>query len=592
MKKQPLLILCTFFILGIFLQDYFLLNEKLIHLFLGISFLLLFSFLVKNYFVYRFRYFFLMLLFFSLGLFAHSLSLQKSKLPELHGKEFIYFKINQKLNSNEKNKRYEISAWCNKEFFKSVLSMPRAEKDLDFRHYYKGEVYVNPISKPYSDFQFDYGKYLARKDIYFQSYLPNSYQSGARNDLTFAEKIRQKRLETLNKIDAAHLSKPTREFTKGIILADRTEMDKETVQDFQKSGLMHILAISGSHMAIIFMLILLVLNPIFPPKFRNTKIIISLVLIWAFAIFIDYGSSVVRSCVMISCYYIYVLLQRKTDLLHSMAVAAFAILIVDTNQLFDVGFQLSFAAVFGIFWLNQPILKYLPKPKNKIQNFMVNVVSVSLAAQISTLPLVVYYFHQWSLISIIANLVVIPVAEILIIFALLMTLLIAFSMTFSWLNVLYDFCVTLILKMIHFFANMDVAFYKMIPITLLEVSVCYLVIFYLRFAILKFNAKNISKLVYYFALFVALRVVLNFRANQINEVLVHQYFKENMVSTKMNEKVQFLIPEHLDLEKLGTYVIEPYLTSRRTKNFEIKLIPKDVESINIDGKKYYLKSKK
>lgn len=590
MKKQPLFILCTFFILGIFLQDYFLLNEKLIQIFLVISFLFLLSFLVKNYFVARFRYCFLLLMFFSLGLFAHSLKLQKPKLPRLHGKEFIYFKINQKLNSNDKNKRYEISAWCNRQFFQSILSMPKEEKDLDFRHYYKGEAFVNPISKPYSGFQFDYGKYLSRKDIYFQSYLPNSYQSGVRNDLSFAEKIRQKRLETLSKIDAAHLSKQTREFTKGIILADRTEMDKETVQDFQKSGLMHILAISGSHMAIIYMLILFVLKPVFPRRFRNFKIIISLVLIWAFAIFIDYGSSVVRSCVMISCYYIYVLLQRKTDLLHSMAVAAFAILIVDTNQLFDVGFQLSFAAVFGIFWLNQPILKYLPKPKNKIQNFMVNVVSISLAAQISTLPLVVYYFHQWSLISVVANLVVIPVAEILIIFALLMTFLITFSIDFSWINSLYDFCVIWILKVIHFFANIDMAFYKMIPITLLEVAVLFVIIFYLRDAIFKFNLKSISKVVYYLALFAALRFVLNFRADQINEVLVHQYFKEKLISVKRNEKVQFLIPEHLDLEKLKAYVIEPYLTARRTKDFEIKFIPKNIETVHIDGKVYDLRS--
>ena len=589
MSKQPLLFPCIAFILGIFLQDYFFLAEKQIYILLVFSFLTLFSFLVKNFYVHKFRQLSLIFLFFSLGIFAHSLSLKKPKLPQLEGKEFIYFKINKKLNSNEKNKRYEISAWKGKEVFQSVLSMPKDEKELDFLHYYKAEAYVNKLQKPYSDFQFDYAKYLARKDIFFQSYLPNSYQSAIRNDLTFAEKIRQRRLETLKKIDQANLSKRTREFTKGIILADRTEMDKETVQDFQKSGLMHILAISGSHMAIIFWLILLVLNPIFPPKYRNFKIIISLLLIWAFAIFIDYGSSVVRSCIMISCYYIYVLLQRKTDLLHSMAVAAFGILIYDSNQLFDVGFQLSFCAVFGIFWLNKPILIYLPKPKNKLQNFMVNVVSVGFAAQIATLPLVIYYFHQWSFISILANLVVIPIAEGLIIFALLMTVLIAFSIQFSWINIFYDFCVTWILKLIHFFAGADSLFYRMIPITLLEVFVALIIIYFLRFAIQKFNIKNVSRLVYFIAIFISLRMLLNYRANQINEVLVHPYFKEKIISVKNKDKVQFLISENSNLEKIETYVIEPYLTSRRTKNFEVKIIPKNVESVNIGGKVYNLK---
>jgi competence protein ComEC len=118
----------------------------------------------------------------------------------------------------------------------------------------------------------------------------------------------------------------------------------------------------------------ILLKPIFPAKFRKIPILLSLILIWSFTIFIDYGSSVVRSCIMILRITV-LFLQRKPDLLHAMAIAGFLILIFDTQQLFDVGFQLSFIAVFGIFWLNEPILKYLPKPKNKIQNFLFNVVS-------------------------------------------------------------------------------------------------------------------------------------------------------------------------------------------------------------------------
>ena len=123
---------------------------------------------------------------------------------------------------------------------------------------------------------------------------------------------------------------------------------------------------------------------------------------------------------MISAYYGFVLLQRKPDLLHAMAIAGFAILMVDTQQLFDVGFQLSFLAVLGIYWLNEPILRYLRKPRSKVQNFLVNMVSIGFAAQLATLPLVVYYFHQYSFLSIIANLVILPFSEIIIIFSLLM----------------------------------------------------------------------------------------------------------------------------------------------------------------------------
>ena len=589
MQKQPLLILCVCFILGILLQDYLSVRIKQIIILLVFSFLSLVLYLIQNFYAHRFRHVSLFLLFFSLGIFAHFLNSKKPQLPELKSKENIVFKISRKLNSNEKNRRYEVKAWKGNQSFLSVLSIPKTENDLDFLHYYKAEAYINKLQKPYSDFQFDYGKYLARKDIYFQMYLPNSFQPGARNDLSFSEKIKQKRLETLSKIDRAGFSKKAREFTKGIILADRTEMDDGTVQDFSKSGLMHVLAISGSHMAIIFWLILIVLKPVFPPKFRNYKTVISLALIWSFAIFIDYGSSVVRSCIMISAYYICVLLQRKPDLLHAMAVAAFAILIADTNQFFDVGFQLSFAAVFGIFWLNQPILKYLPKPKNKFQNAMVNVISVSFSAQIATLPLVIYYFHQYSMVSIIANLIVIPFSEILIIFSLLMTVLIGFSIEFSWLNFLYDWVVTKTLDVIHLFADVDFAFYKMIPMTLLEVAVALLIVWFLRFAVIKLNPRNVLKVTYFVVTFVALRFLLNYKASQINETLEHQYFKEKIISVKRNNKVQFFMRENSNRGKVEKYVTEPYLTSRRANDFEIKTLPPEVHEVVVEGKVYHFK---
>ncbi len=184
-----------------------------------------------------------------------------------------------------------------------------------------------------------------------------------------ADKVKQIRLDFLQRIDSSMLSTESRDFLKGIILADRTDMDAGISADFTKTGLVHFLAISGTHMIIIFWLIMFFLKRCFPLRLRNVAVIISLLLIWCFAVFIDYGSSVVRSCLMLTFYYIMVLLQRKPDLLHSMALAGLIILMLDTQQLFDIGFQLSFLAVFGIYWLNRPILNCLPKARNNIHDF-------------------------------------------------------------------------------------------------------------------------------------------------------------------------------------------------------------------------------
>ena len=589
MNKQPLLILWICFIFGILISEKLSLSTVLVHVFLSFSFLfLVFSFL-KIHFFFKIKDFVLAIFFLGLGVFAHELHNKEQVLPNFPSSSEVVFTLDKKLNSNEKNKRYEVKILkVNDEInhLGLVLSVPKEEKELDFKHFYKAEIYLNKVKANAQDFGFDYQKYLGRKQIYFQGYAPNSFQVAEKENLTFSEKIKQKRLEILQNIDQAKLSDKSKEFTKGIILADRTEMDRETVEDFSKSGLVHILAISGSHMAIIFWLILLLLKPIFPANFRNVPIVISLIFIWLFAIFIDFGSSVIRSCIMITAYYFYVLLQRKPDLLHAMAISGLAILIFDTNQLFDVGFQLSFIAVFGIFWLNEPILKYLPKPKNNIQNFLVNVVSISIAAQVATLPLVIYYFHQYSLISVIANLVVIPFSEVIIIFALLMTILLGFGFDISWLNALYDSGVQLVLKVIHFFASLDVFFFKNIPMHWSEVIVLFSMIYFLRRFLTRHHLKSLIKVGFLVILFLMLRIGFNYYENSQSEILVHEFFKEKIISVKEKDKVVFFVKNSKNLEKQKKYIIEPYLVARRVNDFKIIFVPQNVKSLFINEKKY------
>ena len=589
MNKQPLLILWICFIFGILISEKLSLSTALVNVFLSFSFLfLVFSFL-KIHFFFKIKDFVLSIFFLGLGVFAHELHNKEQVLPNFPSSSEVVFTLDKKLNSNEKNKRYEVKILKVNE--KSVdlglvLSVPKEENELDFKHFYKAEIYLNKVKANAQDFGFDYQKYLGRKQIYFQGYAPNSFQVAEKENLTFSEKIKQKRLEVLQNIDQAKLSEKSKEFTKGIILADRTEMDRETVEDFSKSGLVHILAISGSHMAIIFWLILLLLKPIFPANFRNVPIVISLIFIWLFAIFIDFGSSVIRSCIMITAYYFYVLLQRKPDLLHAMAISGLAILIFDTNQLFDVGFQLSFIAVFGIFWLNEPILKYLPKPKNTVQNFLVNVVSISIAAQVATLPLVIYYFHQYSLISVIANLVVIPFSEVIIIFALLMTILLGFGFDISWLNTLYDSGVQLVLKVIHFFASLDVFFFKNIPMHWSEVIVLFSMIYFLRRFLTRHHLKSLIKVGFLVILFLMLRIGFNYYENSQSEILVHEFFKEKIISVKEKDKVVFFLKNSKNLEKQKKYIIEPYLVARRVNDFKIIFVPQNVKFLVINEKNY------
>lgn len=589
MNRQPLLILVCCFILGILFQEYF--DFKGGFIFTVTVFCLLipvFTFF-KSFLISKFNPVGLGIFFFGLGLFLHYINFPKAPEFSFKANETVVFKISKKLNSTEKNKKYEATVQIGKETFNSIVLIPKESKELNFKHYYKAKAYISQPRSPQYNFQFDYSKYLQRKNIFYQCYIYGEVDSAARDDLSVGEKIHQKRLEVLTKISQSEMSPKSEEFLKGIILADRTEIDAETLKDFNRSGLVHFLAISGTHVVVIFGMLYFILMKMLPLIFRKYVIILSLAFIWIFALFISFGSSVLRSCVMLTVYFIYVLLERKPDILHSLALSAFFILLIDTQQFFDVGFQLSFVAVLGIFWLNQPILKYLPEQDNYLKKIVFNTVSISISAQLATLPLVLCYFHQFSFISIVANFFIVPFSEIIIIFSFLMTGLMAFGLSFEIISSVYDFVIDILLTIIHWLADFDSLFFENISMDWLEVGLSFVVLYFLRFLIVKFTFRNVANFSLAFLMFFIFRIFFNIYENEREEILVHQYKKGAVFSVKKGNLAFFWIENKHDEREIQRYIINPYRASRRLRKIEIENLPPNSHQVVFNSKIYNLK---
>lgn len=589
MNKQPLLILCVYLILGIFLQDVFPVTESVIIGIIALSVVFLLATFYHSYFISKIKLFLLMLSFFGIGMGLHYFQNINETQTTFRKEDSIVFKISKKLNSTDKYKKYEALVQSGKKYENALIYLPKDSKELNFKNYYQAQAFLYDVKEPQYDFQFNYAKYLHRKKIWSQFYLHGDILSKPRSDLTLKEKIQQKRLEVLQTINRSGLSSGSREFLKGIILADRTEIDAETLQDFNKSGLVHFLAISGTHIAVIFGLFYMLLIKILPVQFRKYAIVSSLLFIWLFAVFIGLGNSVVRSCIMLTVYFVYILLQRKPDLLHSLALSAFIILIFDSEQLFDVGFQLSFTAVLGIFWLNKPILQYLPKADTFFKKLIFNTVSISISAQLSTLPLVLFYFHQFSFISILANFFIVPFSETIIVFSFLMTVLIAFSLEVSFINIIYDFIVHILLKVIHWFASVDVLFTENIAMNLVEVICLFAGVYLLRFMILKCNAKNSARLIMGILVFLIVRTGFNLYENNKDEVLIHDFYKHKVLSVKKGDRVCFWIDENSDKQKVMRFIVSPYCSSRRLRFATLKTLPNTARKMVYEKRTYEVK---
>ena len=209
-----------------------------------------------------------------------------------------------------------------------------------------------------------------------------------------------------------------------------------------------------------------------------------------------------------------------------------------------------------------------------------------MSAQLATLPLVLYYFHQYSLVSIFANLCVIPFSEIIIVFSLLMVLLFAFNLEYSWLNILYDTFVDILLKFIHWFATLDFLMFENIGFSLLEVVLALIVVYFLRFVLIKRDLRHLLNFGFTILLFWLINLGVNFYHFKKDEVLKIELFKNNIVLIKEKSNVLVLLKEDSDIESVKEFLVNPYLSFRRIKECKIIMISEAVSGINYQGKYY------
>lgn len=259
--------------------------------------------------------------------------------------------------------------------------------------------------------EFDYRRYLIRKGIAATGFATVGNWGVVAHDssfslLRFASESREKLLTLYRKLgfegdDLAVLSALTTGY--------KEELSEEIRESYSVAGASHILALSGLHIGLIYLLLLwgfrwLPHHLVATQVLRAILIIISL---WAFACFTGFPASVVRSVSMFSIVVLGSLFQRKTFSLNTLAMAAFFMLLCRPAWLFDVGFQLSFCAVAAILILHPSLQRFCVLP-GRVGKYLGGLISISIAAQLGTLPLIILYFSRISIHFLLTNLVVVP----------------------------------------------------------------------------------------------------------------------------------------------------------------------------------------
>lgn len=202
-------------------------------------------------------------------------------------------------------------------------------------------------------------------------------------------------------------------------MGDKSALNQETKEAYSISGTSHILAVSGLHIGIIFQLIILLLGG---KRRSKLTIILSTTIVWAYVIFIGFPASAVRAATMLSIYSMVLLSVRPDPTLNTLALAYIIMVLVNPFNIFDIGFQMSFLAV-GSILLFYPLFFALLSSHNNTIRAIWGLFCVSLAAQIGTLPLIVFYFGRISCYSLITSFIAIPAATLILYLCVLLFIL-------------------------------------------------------------------------------------------------------------------------------------------------------------------------
>ncbi len=282
----------------------------------------------------------------------------------------------------------------------------------------------NDIMPPQNPNAFNYKQYLARNNIYHSAYIQrerwhHTGENHGRRHMRLAFRLREQAVlifqdNPLSERDFAVIT--------ALLLGHREHLDEDLRREFAGAGAMHILCVSGLHVGIIFMILKNIFS--FFVRIRGGRYIRTLCIIlciWLYAAITGFSPSVLRASVMFSFVAVGHHFSRSANIYNTLAASAFVLVISNPMIITHIGFQLSYLAVISIVSL-QPRLYAIVPVKHPVLEKAWSIMTVSVAAQLATGPLALYYFNQFPNYFLVTNLVVIPLAGI-IIYASFLTLL-------------------------------------------------------------------------------------------------------------------------------------------------------------------------
>lgn len=410
---------------------------------------------------------------------------------------------------------------------------------------------------------FDFKKYAASKAIYCQVFLSSSdYTIIQYFPIANPKKIiAQMRLKVLHILKQYIKSNQERAVAEALLMGYKKNLDPVLLQAYSSTGVVHIIAISGLHLGMIYGLLLLLLNPLKKISFGKwLKPLLILVVLWLFTILTGAAPSILRSAIMFSFIILGEQQGRTNYTLNTLAASAFCILVYNPLYCWDIGFQLSYTAVLGIIIFSKPIEKWW-FIQNGLLRYCWQLCSITLSAQILTLPLLLYYFHQFPNLFLFTNFLAVPLSALILYLEIVLLVLAPMSFLANPIGTLTQKGLYYLNTFIENTASLPFASTNYIQISLIQTICLYGIIITLSCWLWQKKSIFFMSALGCITLFIVLRSIAIIQCHQQNKLLIYHVPKFTAIDILEGGSHRYLGNPALLKQPL---MVNRYLTPSRT----------------------------
>jgi competence protein ComEC len=343
--------------------------------------------------------------------------------------------------------------------------------------------FPQPVPGPSNPGEFDYRRFLANKNIYHQQFInrANILLIGHEPPSALMDVSVSMRRWADGELREVIGGRKEQAIASALVLGITDGLDNDLMGAYAATGALHVLSVSGLHVGILYLLMMLLLKPLLKLKHGKWVVAgISLLILWIYACVTGLSPSVLRAVTMFSFMVVAKPLGQRTNIYNVLTASAFCLLLVDPYLILSVGFQLSYMAVLGIVYL-QPLLYNAFEPNSRIVDEIWKVTSVSIAAQLATFSLGLLYFHQFPNYFLISNLYVLPLGFVILVGGLAVLAVSAIAPLAAFLGNVLEWTIKLLNYLIEFTEALPFSVISGIQISLVQ---CILLTFFVTALVL------------------------------------------------------------------------------------------------------------